>query len=235
MNLSKSLIGSSGEFEWKQSKWFMTFPVFIIAIVMSCIIVFTGIVCRLARQEKVLVLVDREDPVLSFAIEELTSMLNKERDLTVINRSESDTKADWKIHLIVDEAMMPYSFSVKCVVNKENNWTDIQLKGPDPTCVLHAVYTMLERTGICFDFIGPIMPKKIKMENLVGFSTLIQPAVNQRGIRLHINFAMDISSYPLDEAKEYVRNLSRMRMNYLTLHSYPGQWYAFKLKFAATH
>ncbi|MDP4241033.1 MAG: hypothetical protein Q8904_16345, partial [Bacteroidota bacterium] len=39
-----------------------------------------------------------------------------------------------------------------------------------------------------------------------------------------------ISSYPLDEAKEYIRNLARLRMNYITFHSYPGQWVSYKYK-----
>jgi len=49
--------------------------------------------------------------------------------------------------------------------------------------------------------------------------------VTLRGIRQHINFPMDISSYPLAEAKEYIRNLARLRMNLVIFHSYKGQCY----------
>jgi hypothetical protein len=40
-----------------------------------------------------------------------------------------------------------------------------------------------------------------------------------------MNFPMDISAYPLEEAKEYVRNLARLRFNHLIFHSYGGHWY----------
>jgi len=40
-------------------------------------------------------------------------------------------------------------------------------------------------------------------------------------------FISIISSYPVEEACEYIRNLARMRMNYITFHSYPGQWYSY--------
>jgi hypothetical protein len=36
---------------------------------------------------------------------------------------------------------------------------------------------------------------------------------------------MDISSYPVEEAKEYVRNLVRLRFNKLAIHSYPNLWH----------
>ena len=36
---------------------------------------------------------------------------------------------------------------------------------------------------------------------------------------------MDISSYPLEEAKEYIRNLARLRMNLIVFHSYTGHFY----------
>ncbi len=53
----------------------------------------------------------------------------------------------------------------------------------------------------------------------------MKPKFRLRGIRQHINFPMDISSYSLKEAKEYIRSLARMRFNAITFHSYPGQWH----------
>jgi hypothetical protein len=38
---------------------------------------------------------------------------------------------------------------------------------------------------------------------------------------------MDISSYPLAEAKEYIRNLARLRMNLIVFHSYDQQFFAY--------
>jgi hypothetical protein len=54
----------------------------------------------------------------------------------------------------------------------------------------------------------------------------VEPRVQWRGIRQHINFPMDISSYPIEEAKDYIRNLARMRFNAITFHSYPNQFVA---------
>lgn len=56
----------------------------------------------------------------------------------------------------------------------------------------------------------------------------VVPAVTERGICQHINSAVDVSSYPLAEAREYVRNLARLRFNHITFHSYPGQWYEYR-------
>ena len=39
---------------------------------------------------------------------------------------------------------------------------------------------------------------------------------------------MDISAYPLDEAKEYLNRLMRMRFNQIAIHSYPNLWHEVK-------
>lgn len=54
---------------------------------------------------------------------------------------------------------------------------------------------------------------------------MVTPKVRWRGIRQHVNFPMDISSYKIEDAKEYLNSLLRMRFNKLVIHSYPGQWY----------
>ena len=124
--------------------------------------------------------------------------------------------------------MKPFSFSV-IQPKKERNKT-IYLSGHDVTCVLHSVYTMLEEAGYTFDITGIRKPKKPSFENIKGLSEIINPVVERRGIRQHINFLMDISSYPVEEAREYIRNLARLRMNWITFHSYPGQWFSYNYK-----
>lgn len=62
------------------------------------------------------------------------------------------------------------------------------------------------------------------------YDETIIPVAKFRGIRQHINFPMDISSYTLKDAKQYIQNLARMRFNFITFHSYPGQWYEVKKK-----
>ena len=123
--------------------------------------------------------------------------------------------------------MQPYSFGVAC--SKAGSTTTVTCSGPDASCVLSAVYTMLEKTGIHFEVTGPVLPKAADLNALSGWNTVIHPSVQQRGVRQHINFAMDVSSYPLDEAKAYIHNLARLRLNHITFHSYPNQWYSVKM------
>lgn len=116
----------------------------------------------------------------------------------------------------VDSSLPPYTFA------GEKTATGIVLKGTDDTCVLHAVYSFLEQMGWRFEITGPVKLREPDISSFEPF--LITPVVKQRGIRQHINFPMDISSYTLEEAKEYIRNLARMRYNHITFHSYPNQW-----------
>jgi len=182
--------------------------------------------CPTAAKQKVIVRGDAADPVISFAMDEISSFLGK---TYLVTRTGEGRPDDWTIDLTVDKSMKDFSFAVEQTRTNGSRPAAVALRGPNSTGVLHAVYTMLEKTGMSFDVTGPIVPAEIKLENLRGFSSTIEPAVDRRGIRQHINFPMDISSYPLDEAKAYIRNLARLRMNYLTLHTYPGQWYPYPL------
>jgi len=192
---------------------------------MACLAA-AGTACRSSDKPTVTIRGNRTDPISSFAVDEISGMLGRDY---VVKKGGEDDAVDWTIDLAVDETMEAFSFSIRSLGGAETGRPRIELRGPDPTCVLHAAYTMLEKAGVTFDITGPILPQKIDLENLAGFSRLVRPAVNRRGIRQHINFAMDISSYPLEEAKSYIRNLARLRMNSLTLHSYPGQWYPYPL------
>ncbi len=116
----------------------------------------------------------------------------------------------------VDTALPAYTFA------GEKTATGILLKGADDTCVLHAVYTFLEQMGWRFEITGPVKLSEADPAAFEPFS--VTPTVKQRGIRQHINFPMDISSYTLEEAKAYIRNLARLRYNHITFHSYPNQW-----------
>lgn len=95
----------------------------------------------------------------------------------------------------------------------------------DEIGITHAVYTYLEKMGYLFDLTGTSIPKQLKSNMTEPFDTLIKPSIRWRGIRQHVNFPMDISSYAIEDAKEYIDRLVRMCFNKLTIHSYPGQWY----------
>lgn len=169
-------------------------------------------------------------PTLAYAAEELKTFLGKTTELKFVESGDFKGQAGgWRFRLVVDPAMAPYSFAVACPAAQKGAPVQVTLSGPSERCVLDAVYTMLEKVGCRFEVTGPALPEKANLAALTGSSEVVHPAVLHRGIRQHINFAMDISSYPLEEAQEYLRNLTRMRMNHITFHSYPGQWYAVKL------
>jgi hypothetical protein len=96
--------------------------------------------------------------------------------------------------------------------------------GGDEIGLSEAFYTLLEDMGYTFDFTGVSRPvRTIDISELKAKE--IVPRVRWRGVRQHLNFPMDISSYSIEDAKDYLENLFRMRFNKITFHSYPGQWY----------
>jgi len=150
----------------------------------------------------------RERELIAYALEELHSHLGK-----------IDLPLD--VDLAVDGAMATGSFSVKAAGDGV-----VQLRGADTSAVLCAVYTLLETAGWRFEITGPVAPLVPDAAAIRSVDIDLQPAVARRGVRQHLNFPMDISSYPVEEATEYVRNLARMRFTHISFHSYPGQWIA---------
>jgi hypothetical protein len=116
----------------------------------------------------------------------------------------------------LDPSLPPFAFA------GEGSAAGIVLRGADDACVLHAVHTFLEQMGWRFEITGPVQRRGAELSAFTPFA--ITPAIPRRGIRQHINFPMDISGYTLEEAREYIRNLARLRYNHVTFHSYPNQW-----------
>ena len=98
------------------------------------------------------------------------------------------------------------------------------VEGKSEREVLQGVYTVLEKMGCRFEVTGPVSRKTLALEQIPEGRQLIPAAIQRRGVRQHINFNMDVSGYPLAEAREYIRNLARLRYNYITFHSYPCHW-----------
>ena len=113
--------------------------------------------------------------------------------------------------------MAEYSYSF------DGTGDSVLLTGPRENEVLLAVYLALDEMGIVFDT-KTRYPAKLDFTKLSSKKT-VRPFARLRGIRQHINFPMDISSYHLEDAKEYIRSLARMRMNAITFHSYDGMWH----------
>ena len=159
-----------------------------------------------------------QHPVLSFAREELA------RWLSAAGLEETvDAEASWRFVLAVDREAAPGAFGFAPADAAVRVW------GADETCVLHAVYTLLEEIGYRFQITGPLHPRQPALERM-RCPVAIQPVAQLRGIRQHLNFPMDISVYPLDDALEYIRQLARLRFNHITFHSYPNQFVALPMQ-----
>lgn len=118
----------------------------------------------------------------------------------------------------VDKSITDGSFGYKIEKNQ------VRLLGGDEIGATHGFYTLLEDLGYTFDVTGVSKPVAKKEFSKLK-DKIVTPKVRWRGIRQHVNFPMDISSYTIEEAKEYLNSLLRMRFNKLVIHSYPGQWY----------
>lgn len=158
-------------------------------------------------------------PTLRYASEELAYWLGTQFDADSLTHT---------FELAVNPQLDPFCWSI------ETHQRNIRIQGHDATCVLHGVYTVLEQAGCVFEVDGAHWRDDASVEQWRAGSIVVQPAVNWRGIRQHLNFPMDISSYALDEAQAYIRSLARLRLNHITFHSYPDQWYEVPLADGAT-
>ena len=176
------------------------------------------------------IVTDQTQATLAYAARELRDFLARTTAIRILEYAEDPT---YRFVLEVDPTLTETQYAIR--VARDDHRTKIILAGHDAACVLHAVYDMLERCGIWFDVLGPQLPDILNLSALPDGERGMTPAVKKRGIRQHINFTMDISSYPLAEAMEYVRNLARLRMNHITFHSYRGQWYGYPENGAYIH
>jgi len=160
----------------------------------------------------------RSSPVLDHTIAEMGHFIAQAGGAVV----PDGTAGAWRVCLRTQaEGLPPFAFAVRHADG------ETLLLGHDDACVLHAAYTFLEQLGWQFEITGPVLPQGPQFDALCpGREERIEPKVQRRGIRQHINFPMDISSYPLEEAKEYLRNLARLRFNHITFHSYHNHFVA---------
>nr|MCR5264191.1 hypothetical protein [Clostridiales bacterium] len=106
----------------------------------------------------------------------------------------------------------------------------VSVRGSDGAAVLYAVYRLLERGGMYFDIGGHGLKagySVIDTEKMLGDAgEKVVFDFRRRGIRQHINFPMDFSSWRLGEAKEYIRSIARAGYDHITFHSYSGMWHS---------
>ncbi|MCR5042119.1 MAG: hypothetical protein K6C36_08505, partial [Clostridia bacterium] len=156
-------------------------------------------------------------PGTAYAAAELERFLKEYTAAGIVSDNEA---ADRCVVMEADAGIPEHHYSVR------GDGKTLSVRGGSPSAVLCGVCDALSEAGILFEASCYSAPRGFDIDALFCAAKDVHPRFRLRGIRQHINFPMDISSYPLKEAKEYVRSLARMRFNAITFHSYPGQWHA---------
>ena len=154
-------------------------------------------------------------PILQFAIEELKLHLGS------VAVQQNQTRFHFSFNKNSALKNGAFSYTIQHASKKIN----VVFSGEDETAMVHAVHGFLEHLGFQFEFTGTITPSSIQADTLRNGNYTTIPFARWRGIRQHVNFPMDISSYPIEEAKTYLKNMIRMRFNKLAVHSYPNLWH----------
>ncbi len=150
---------------------------------------------------------------LTYAKQELTAFLSRYTNV------QFESMGDAAVRLYVDENLNNESYLLR------GDGQTLEIFGANASAVLCGVYEALADAGVFFEPNGYSIPNGFDLQAFLSICKEVHPKCRLRGIRQHINFPMDISAYPLKDAKEYIYNLARMRMNAITFHSYGGQWH----------
>ncbi len=151
----------------------------------------------------------------AYAVSELRKFLPEFTNAEITDSAP----ADKTVTLTVDQTMEAHHYSIR------GDGNSLVIRGGNASSVLCGVCDALADAGILFEANGFCVPHTFDLDVFFAVNKTVRPKFRLRGIRQHINFTMDISSYPLKDAQEYIRNLARMRYNAITFHSYPGQWH----------
>jgi hypothetical protein len=112
----------------------------------------------------------------------------------------------------------------------------VAVTGGSPHAVLWAAYALLEKLGAVFEFSGEILPPRKAALDLTALRLRQKPTIADRGLRLHLNFPMDQSSYSLPDFLAWVDKMARMKFSYLMFHFYSTHpWFYFRYRDAETH
>jgi hypothetical protein len=182
--------------------------------------------CHLGQEKATLSFSPTEQPTLKYAKSEI--------ELFLTDAFLEDAKNEGINHIQVtfknDSSRNDASFSYQANLDKNDlSRLQVTLLGKTDSDILCAAYTFLETGGYSFELSGPLAPTHFHWQTIKHSAKNIIPAIKQRGIRQHINFTMDVSAWPLKDAKNYIDNLARLRFNAISFHSYPGFWHAQEL------
>ena len=167
-----------------------------------------------------IVSINYKNQEFKYVFGELKLFLEKYTNCHILENIENSDK---RINLVLDESMLSHHYVIS------GNGSTLEIKAENKSSLLCGIYEALADAGILFEATGYSVPKSFDLNTFFSVNKIVKPKFRLRGIRQHINFPMDVSSFALKEAKEYIRNLSRMRYNAITFHSYPGQWHETKV------
>ena len=160
--------------------------------------------------------IKQNSPELGYAARELVRFLGEYSPTEFVREGE---RADRSVVLETDPSLPAEDWSL------HGNGETLVIRGGSASSVLCGACDALSGAGILFEPTGYSAPSGFDADAFFSAVREVSPRFRLRGIRQHINFPMDISSYALKDAKEYIRALARMRFNAITFHSYPGQWH----------
>jgi hypothetical protein len=156
-----------------------------------------------------------DNPTIIFATKEISDFLTP--------YLSSTDKRKIVFHLRRSSSLKIGAFSFG--FSQDGSSTHVTLAGEGSTEILHAAHGFMEHLGFRFELTGTDLPRSIRFDTLKARTYTTIPYTRWRGIRQHVNFPMDISSYPLEEAREYLTRMVRMRFNEIAIHSYPNLWH----------
>lgn len=172
---------------------------------------------------KICIVSKGQGELLRYAKQELTHFLEQYSNHQVGEYPDADREIVLECGSALEEGTL-YRLTGGCREGKPV----LTIAGGTENGVLAGVYDALERMGLCFQMNGPVCEGLLDVSACDGVTFESEPFCRHRGIRQHINFPMDISSYHLEDAGEYIRNLARMGLNSITFHSYTGQWHGYE-------
>lgn len=150
-------------------------------------------------------------PVSSYAVQELRHFVEK-YTCWEVTEGDSSHQADREIRLAV-ESDLPDSC---CRIHGQRcsglPAACVTVSGGNESSLLYGVYRLLDKMGLQFDINGESLWQPLDLAAADSLEETFRPFCRNRGIRQHINFPMDISSYHLEQAREYIRNMARMAL-----------------------
>ncbi|MEZ6051982.1 MAG: hypothetical protein R3C02_11425 [Planctomycetaceae bacterium] len=97
--------------------------------------------------------------------------------------------------------------------------------GGSPVATLWSVYELGHRLGIRYLFRGDIYPNEQRDFDLSGHDLVMEPELRVRTWRTVNDFAVGPESWGLEEHREFLRQLAKMKFNRVMLSVYP--WHPF--------